>query len=284
MDLAHRVADLEAVVGKLHPPGLDLGEVEDVVDQLQEVLAAGVDVLQALVPLVLGELHQVVLEDLAEAQDGVERGAQLVAHVGQELALQPGDLGDVGVGDLQLAGAVGDLLDLAPLGGVEARVVDGDGRLVGDDLHERLLHGGEGVDLFAGHGQRSDQAPGRFQGQDQDRSGRVAHLEVLEAAVLGRVAHGDDLALLGRPANDALTQLESSHPADLLREGEGRDRRQGAVVVIEQKDRGRIAGCQVAGRLEHEIDGLLQLEAGREEVAHLAEEIDDYLIVHPRRV
>ena len=66
MDLAHCVADLEAVVGQLHPPGLDLGEVEDVVDQLQEVLAAGVDVLQALVPLLLGELHQVVLEDLAE--------------------------------------------------------------------------------------------------------------------------------------------------------------------------------------------------------------------------
>ena len=88
----------------------------------------------------------------------------LVAHVGEQLALQPGDLGDVGVGDLQLAGAVGDLLDLAPLGGVETGVVDGDGRLVGDDLHQCLLDRGEGVDLLPRDGQRADQAPGGFAG------------------------------------------------------------------------------------------------------------------------
>ena len=38
---------------QLHPPGLDLGEVEDVVDQGQQVLARGVDVLQVLVLLLV---------------------------------------------------------------------------------------------------------------------------------------------------------------------------------------------------------------------------------------
>jgi hypothetical protein len=193
-------------------------------------------------------------------------------------------IGDVGVGYLQLAGAVGDLLDLPLLGGVEAGVVDGDRRLVGDDLDQGLLDRREGLDLLPRDGQCPHQAPGRLQRHDQDRPRRVAHLEVLETTVLGRVVDRDDLSLLGCPANDPLPQLETGHLADRLGEGERRDRGEGAIVLVEEKNGGRVTDSQVAGRLEHEIDGLLQLKAGRKKIAHLAEEVDDDLIVHPPRV
>ena len=72
---------------QVHPPGLDLGNVQDVINQRQQVFARLVDlgeVGQCVgLALGLGEL----LEQLAVADDGVQRGAQLVAHVGQEGAL-----------------------------------------------------------------------------------------------------------------------------------------------------------------------------------------------------
>ena len=40
------LADLERLHEEVHPAGLDLGEVEDVVDQPQQVLAGRVDLLE----------------------------------------------------------------------------------------------------------------------------------------------------------------------------------------------------------------------------------------------
>ena len=70
---------------KLHPPGLDLGEVEDVVDQREQVAARAEHAIERLDVLLqrLGILPQ----HLGDADDGVERRAQLVAHVGEELRL-----------------------------------------------------------------------------------------------------------------------------------------------------------------------------------------------------
>ena len=74
--------------------GLDLGEVEDVVDQLQQVAAAVEDVVGVLELPVVQVAKGLVAEDLGEADDGIERGAQLVAHAGEELAL--GAVGGLG--------------------------------------------------------------------------------------------------------------------------------------------------------------------------------------------
>ena len=86
-DLVDEVADLEALEEQLHFARLDLGEVEDVVDEGQEVLARAVDLPEVgdevRLPQVLGLLPQ----QLAVADDRVEGRAQLVAHVGQEVAL-----------------------------------------------------------------------------------------------------------------------------------------------------------------------------------------------------
>ena len=46
LDVPHELADLERLQEQVHPPGLDLGEVQDVVDQPQQVLAGRVDPLE----------------------------------------------------------------------------------------------------------------------------------------------------------------------------------------------------------------------------------------------
>ena len=64
--------------------GLDLGEVENVVDQAQQVLAREMNLLEA-VALVLRSTA--VERQVGQADDGVHRRADLVAHVRQEIAL-----------------------------------------------------------------------------------------------------------------------------------------------------------------------------------------------------
>jgi hypothetical protein len=72
--------------------GLDSGDVQDLVDQAEQVPPAAQDVVDAL-GLLLAELLE--LEQLPEAEDGVQRGPQLVAHLGEEVTLGP--VGPVGV-------------------------------------------------------------------------------------------------------------------------------------------------------------------------------------------
>ncbi len=66
----------------------DLGEVEHVVDEREQVPAAGVDVADVLhLPVVQGA-EELLLEQLGEADDRVERRAQLVRHAGEEAGLR----------------------------------------------------------------------------------------------------------------------------------------------------------------------------------------------------
>ena len=78
-----------------HGARLDLGEVEDVVDQVEQVGAGAVDglgepdLLGGQVPL------RVLGQDLGEDEQAVERRPELVRHVGQELRLVLGDEGQL---------------------------------------------------------------------------------------------------------------------------------------------------------------------------------------------
>ncbi len=86
-DVLDQRGNVERLDEQFGAPGFDLGQIEDVVDQRQQVLAGRADLVQvgdhALVTGVLGLFDQ----HLAVADDRVERCPQLVAHVGQELAL-----------------------------------------------------------------------------------------------------------------------------------------------------------------------------------------------------
>ena len=77
--------------------GLDLREVEHVVDQRQQVARRGEDVVEVLGLLVVDLAEQLLAQHLREAADRVQRGPQLVRHVGQEFRL-------VAAGGLELAG------------------------------------------------------------------------------------------------------------------------------------------------------------------------------------
>ena len=78
-------------------PGLDLGQVEDLVEQLEEVLAGAQDVAEVLLLALVDLAEHAVEQHLREPDHGVERGAQLVRHAGEELGLVAAD-------HLQLAG------------------------------------------------------------------------------------------------------------------------------------------------------------------------------------
>jgi hypothetical protein len=122
----------QRVVGEreLELAGLDLGEVEDVVDQPEEVLAAPVDPPHHIAGLRGQVAVDPVDQELGVPQDRVERCAELVAHVGQELALVPAC-------DLELP-ALG--LDLAEQAGVLDRHdgLGGEGLQELDDLRREL--------------------------------------------------------------------------------------------------------------------------------------------------
>ena len=125
---------------KLHSPRLDLGEVENVVDQREQVPARAEHPIERLDVLLqrLGILPQ----HLGDADDGVERRAQLVAHAGEELRL-------VLAGDFELSAL---LLDF----GEQPRVLDRDHRLGGEGRNQFDLLVGERPHLRARQGQHAD--------------------------------------------------------------------------------------------------------------------------------
>src|SRR6185436_921182 len=78
---------------QFHAPSLDLGEIENVVYQGEEMPSRFQNVVQVFGLFCIDLAEQPLGEDFREADDGIERCAQLVRHVGQKLALVPaGDL------------------------------------------------------------------------------------------------------------------------------------------------------------------------------------------------
>ena len=194
----------------VHPAGLDLGEVEDVVDQAQQVRARAVDRAGEL-DLPGGEVGVRVLgEQPRQQQQRVQRGAQLVAHVGQELGLVLAGLGellglllhaapgrvDLDVLDLDVAVLLGQLLGLLLQLGVGALQL---GRLVlqlgGEPLalREQLLGAPVGLDGGQRDADGVDEPAEERQVQQRERRDR-AELDDAEALALEQHGQHDDRA------------------------------------------------------------------------------------------
>ena len=94
-------------------PDFDLGKIEDVADEVHEIGARAMDGARELDLLLAQVPVGVLAELLAQNQDAVERRAQLVRHVGQELRLVLG--GQRQLRRLLFQGAAG-LLDFLVLG------------------------------------------------------------------------------------------------------------------------------------------------------------------------
>jgi hypothetical protein len=129
---------------ELQLAGLDLGQVEDVVDDREQGEPGTLEALGEP-PLVVVEVG--AQQQLVEPDDAVHRGADLMAHRGQELRLQPGRLHRLvaGLGELVRAPlALGDQAQLAgDLADQEHGVLVGR-HLVGQHLDDRGHPGGQG--------------------------------------------------------------------------------------------------------------------------------------------
>ena len=269
------LVELELGILEFELAGLDLGDVEDVVDQRQQRLAGAVDLAErrhGLFGVVL------VQGDAGEPDDGADRGTDLVAHVGQEGRLGlGGHLGPgQGVGELVLDPA---LLDDVPHHADEdaALVVD---HLVDDDLEGKpLARLALAEQLDAPVHLDRDRVAGARLARQQDADGLADEFVLLVAEDLGQrvidvddgargvhlhhaVAHGaqDRLAaggaLLGGP--DVVTQ-GVPHPGDLLEDlvelprPRLRPRRQRLVEV---------SGGRGVGEPDHADDALPQAPDG----------------------
>ena len=114
---------------KLHPPRFDLGQVEDVVDQREQMPARAEHAVERLG--ILLQRLRILAQHLAHPDDGVERRAQLVAHVGEELRLVLARL-------CKLPALLLDFLE-------QAHVLDCNHCLVGESSNQLSLPVGERV-------------------------------------------------------------------------------------------------------------------------------------------
>ncbi len=162
----HPVHDvLERIIGERERElaGLDLGQVEHVVDQAEQVLAVALDPLEHVAHLLGRFAVDAVADQLGVAEDGVERRAQLVAHIGEELRLVLARL-------RELPALVLDLVE-------QPHVLDRDHRLVGE--------GGDQLDLLVG--KRPDDAAYECEDSDRGAFAQQRHAEHgVEAAELAR--------------------------------------------------------------------------------------------------
>ena len=140
------IADIER-----HAAGLDLRHVEDVVDHLQQIGAARIDI--AGIFLIFGmteRSEQSLLHHLGEADHGIERRAQLVTDIGEELRLCPvGGLGAVLLQGIFLGEIDELLLLLLQLAAREPQLGDACPELLlalGEALLALLQHGDVGAD------------------------------------------------------------------------------------------------------------------------------------------
>ena len=83
--VAQFAVKLDVLQVELETSGLDLRHVEHVVDDVEQVFAAAVNVAAVLDIFVGAErAEHSRFHDLGETDDGIQRRAQLVAHVGEE--------------------------------------------------------------------------------------------------------------------------------------------------------------------------------------------------------
>ena len=100
-----------ALGAHLELAGLDLGDVEDVVDQVEQIVTGRIDRLGELDLFIVEVAGGVLRQQLGQDERAVQRRAQLMAHVGEELGL-------VATGALQFLGTLFQLRLDAAQGGV----------------------------------------------------------------------------------------------------------------------------------------------------------------------
>ena len=198
-DLLDQPGEIDLLEIDVHAAGFDLRKIENAVDQSQQVLAGPLDLLQIADGRIVAAIGRVLDQNFAVADDGVERRAQLVAHIGEESGLRP--RGGLGLGARLLRFVLGGAnfsgivaehgerpAHVAELVGARRRnrrrqLAPGDGqhagRQIGQPAHDIAQH--EQPDDQAGqneaHGRDQDEPPPAAVdrlGGERRRAGRLA--------------------------------------------------------------------------------------------------------------
>ncbi len=209
---------------ELNPSHLHLGEVEQIIDDLEEVVAGVVNVLHVPRLLLRQGAKVLVPQDLGKTDDGVQGGPEFVAHIRQKRRLVAGGLLglhqgllEAGIGGLHFPGplfhralqALGVGLHL----GIEAGVLNG-GRGMGTD-------GREEVEVVL-----VERAVGRAVQHLDDANHLLTELEgdaecglggepgeiidpLIEPAVLSHIRDDEWTRVLEDPAGDSLSRLQA---------------------------------------------------------------------------
>ncbi len=285
VDVVQQVPQVEIDVLDGQLAGLDLGKIEDVVDDHQEVLARALD-QGGVVALGFGERGR--QQHLGHPEHAVHRGADLVAHGGQECALGAArGFGGI-LGLFQLLGAHADLafqlvavvqqggaavLDLGHHG-VEA--VDQLPQLVGalvGDAQAVVLAGGDllrGLDQL-GHrlGDAALEAAGHAHRDPQRHQHRQAHHRQPGEDVdpgLDQVGLDHDHAHLQFARHHRQVQAHAARQQDLA-PGIGGAQRLG-IDAVQGLGRDQVFGRAVAGgQVEREGLAVAVVQDGRGDVA-----------------
>ena len=184
---------------------LELRDVEQVIDQRQQVLSVLGDDVHVLT-LVAGQRAAVTFEQqLRKAEDRVQRGAQLVAHVGEELGLVLVRPVQLAIDGAQSCGLLGRQME-------EVCLLDGGRRVLcekGEELDrvaiqrpsvidsqhaEQLVthhHGkaGKGPDALVGHPRTQSDLPVIRRVVRHDWHAKLGHLTDLAHAALHSTWH-----------------------------------------------------------------------------------------------
>ncbi len=252
--------ELERLGLDLHLAGLDLREVEDVVDQTEQVLGVVIDAPEA-VGLGVGERSLSASEHgVGEAEDDRQGGAELVAHVREELALELGGDPQLAVLPLDLGLLIGqavvgrlELDGLAAEGLVREGVADGGAEMAGDDPQEVL--GAVVERLGGGEGEHADEVRAGRQGDVGEFGGPTLADPVVDRErgliAFGRSVVGDPG--LGDAAEDALPGVDGlvGHACSSADRNEGAEH-----LVLRRADPDR-TGRTVRG-LHHLLEGLVE--------------------------
>ena len=265
-ELAQGGAEVEADGVEADLAGLDLGQVEDVADDLHEVATGGLHARGVGDDLGHAALAGLVAHELDVAEDRVQRGAQLVAHVREE-----GRLGAAGVLGGVDGGLGGDGLEVAA-GQLDAALVELDAALL-----ERAVGAAGGAagqlalqpqlqelplaaqkDARQKDPERADEQQRGIGGQRLPVARQDAqqhqHLEQHQPAGQGQAA-AEDRRLRSAPPQDRYDRHHRPDGGEQHAEGQ----RQAEQQV--ERDRRTDHLGEVAGDLEAEREPVLEVEA-----------------------
>lgn len=253
-------SEVGGLAGDPQPTLLELGQIEQVVDEQLETTAVDLDPPGQVRDHVRVELSHPSGEGLGKARDRGERGPQLVGDHGQEVAAEPLELSEAG--------------DARHLALEQLRVLDGgrDGGDEGED--ERPRPGVEGIDAWRVELHDADRAALQDQGHAEVGAdaaadalgppGRVNPRVDGDVGDVAGLAGGRDRA--GHPLTDG-----DPHAEGLWRGGRvgGRrhqriavDQLDGAAAEVEEPAQGGEAG----------VEDLLEVEVGGDRPAQLEQQ------------